>query len=142
MLAGVALEEMLARGFMTVRDAGVSGPATHGATACEGCDGVRGPPLPGQPSVWSLAVGRLVHVTVIGDFVASGNDCLAHCGVAFHAPARDEERAVDPDLCASADDVWYGDLVVAQGKRVWRTARRHGRRAAGAACCRHRRPSR
>ena len=54
-----------------------------------------------RPHVWRLAVGRVVHVTLIGDFVASGNDCLAHCGVAFHAPAWDEKRARDPS-CAQA----------------------------------------
>jgi hypothetical protein len=69
--------------------------------------------LPGQFSVWRLAVGRFVHVTLIGDFVVSGNDWLAHCGVALRAPAWDEKRATDAELCASADDVWNGDLAVA-----------------------------
>ena len=61
----------------------MSRPATYGASACERDDGVRGPPLPGQFSVWRLAVGRFVHVTLIGDFVVSGNDWLAHCRVAL-----------------------------------------------------------
>ena len=46
--------------------------------------------------------------------MASGNDCLAHCGVLLHAPARHEERAVNAELRGGPDDVWYSDLVVAQ----------------------------